>query len=237
MVLLLLKEPPFLELEEKVTRKFTVGDLFEIYNGVIEERHLPIMAETNSELNFIRINSFTENGVLHEKIRLRELQEIHTNKREDPSKKLPEKKPINEKKILRNADYIIYTRGMPRGFSMLKSDIGDDLNVVATHQFICLKPRTNIIEVYLPYLHLVMDLFVDRDLKNIYESKLKLNGEKYGIFNSIGIKEIKDIEITILKLVDSQRKAYERYDQRIQESELATYQLKMIKDLIYGNYY
>jgi len=237
MVLLLLTEPPFLEPEEKGTITFTIGDLFEIYNGVIEERHLPIVAENNSDLNFIRINSFTENGVLHDKIRLRELQELHTNKREDNFKKLPDKKPINEKKKLRNSDYIIYTRGMPRGFSMLKSEIDDNLNVVATHQFICLKPRTNIIEVYLPYLHLVMDLFVDRDLKKIYESKLKLNGEKYGIFNSIGIKEIKDIEITILKLVDGQRKAYEKYDQRIQESEMATYHLKMIKDLIYGNYY
>jgi hypothetical protein len=237
MSLLLLTEPPFLEPEEKVTRTFTTGDLFEVYNGVIEERHLPIVAETNTELNFIRINSFTENGVLHNKIRLRELQDIQTNKREVPFKKHGDKKTINKKKILRDADYIIYTRGVPRGFSMLKSEIDDDLNVVATHQFICLRPRTNLIDFFLPYLHLVMDLFVDRDLKKIFDSKLKLNGEKYGVFNSIGIKEIKDIEITMLKLVDSQRKAYERYDQRKQESEMATYHLKMIKDLIHGNYY
>jgi hypothetical protein len=126
---------------------------------------------------------------------------------------------------------------MPRGFSMLNAPIGNELNVVATHQFICLRPRTKLIEVYLPYLHLVLDLFVEKDLKKLFDSKLIKSGDKYSVFNSVSIKEIRDMELTILKLVSGQKKVYDRFCERKQELEIAVFRLETIKDIIFNNNY
>ncbi len=232
-----LTEPAFLETNEKETNTFTIGDLFEVFNGVLEDRHLPIVAETNSEINFIRVNSFSDSNALFDKQQLDEIQLGQVKKKENLFTNTNDRKPVNDKKVLIKEDYIIYTRGLPRGFSMLNAPIGNELNVVATHQFICLRPRTKLIEVYMPYLHLVLDLFVEKDLKELFDSKLIKNGDKYSVFNSVNIKEIKDMELTTLKLVSGQKKAYDRFCERKQEFDTAVFRLNIIKDLVYNNDY
>ncbi len=232
-----LSEPAFLETNEKETNTLTIGDLFDVFNGVIEDRHLPIVADANSEINFIRVNSFSETNDLFDKKKLDEICLGQVKRKENPFTITDDRKPVNVKKVLIKEDYIIYTRGIPRGFSMQNAPIGNELNVVATHQFICLRPRTKLIEVYLPYLHLVLDLFVEKDLKKLFDSKLIKSGDRYNVFNSVNIKEIRNMELTILKLVGAQKKVYDRFCERKQEFDTAVLRLNIIKDLVYNNDY
>lgn len=227
----------FLDKDEKETKAFSIGDLFEVFNGVLEDRHLPLVAETNSEINFIRVNSFSDSNVLFDKQKLGEIQLGQVKKKENLFTNTYDRKPVNYKKVLIKEDYILYTRGIPRGFSMLNAPIGNELNVVATHQFICLRPRTKLMEVHLPYLHLVLDLFVEKDLKKLFDSKLIQSGDKYSVFNSVSIKEIRDMELTILKLVSGQKKVYDRFCERKQELEIAVFRLETIKDIVFNNNY
>jgi hypothetical protein len=147
------------------------------------------------------------------------------------------KKAVSKNKILNKEDYLIYTKGVPKGFSMLNNSISESKNLVASHQFICLRPRTELIEVHLPYLHLILDVFVEKKLDQIFKEKEDIKGNKYGSFNSITIKEISKIELTILKSVDSQKKVFDQYNKIKEEVEVALTRLNFIKESINNNYY
>lgn len=232
-----INEMYFLDKDEKETKTFSIGDLFDVFNGVIEDRHLPIVAETNSDIIFIHINSFSESNILLGKQELYKIQQMQLKRKETLGKNTNDRKPLSEKKVLTKEDYIIYTRGLPRGFSMQHAPIGNGLNVVATHQFICLRPRTKLMEVHLPYLHLVLELFVKNYLKELFDLKQKTLGDKYSVFNSVSIKEIRDFELNILKSVSSQKKLYDAYSQLKQNYAEAAINLNSITKLVYNNIY
>lgn len=210
-------------------RDFAMGDLFEIFTGVFEDRHLERIQETNKRLHFVKLNSF-KGGRL-----------IFSNKKpqqdnDEDKSKLSLKKPVSQKKILNAEDYIIYTRGIPRGFSMLNAGV-DNINAVAIHHFLCLKPRTRLVDLDLDYLHLMLDLFVEYNLMRLYTDKLEIYNNKPGAFNSISINELKDMKISLLTSVVSQKKAFEKFLQRKTEFETAALSLQNLKNMIYNNIY
>jgi hypothetical protein len=92
-------------------------------------------------------------------------------------------------------------------------------------------------KVHLPYLHLVLELFVENDLKKLFDLKRTTYGDKYSVFNSVSIKEIKDINLNILKSVSSQEKLFDAYSKFKQNYTVAAMNLNSITKLVYNNIY
>ena len=237
MFFLLLMDQIVLGTDGKETKSFLIGDLFEVFSGIIEENHMPILEETQKEVIFLRINSLKDQKFKYKRFELVESDRSKDSLGELKKKNSISKKAVSKNKILNKEDYLIYTKGVPKGFYMLNNSISESKNLVASHQFICLRPRTELIEVHLPYLHLVLDVFVEKKLDQIFKEKEEIKGNKYGSFNSITIKEISKIELTILKSVDSQKKVFDQYNKIKEEVEVALTRLDFIKESINNNYY
>lgn len=237
MFFLLLMDQIVLGPDGNKTKTFLIKDLFEVFTGIVEDNYKPIIEETREEVIFLRINSLKD-----QKFKYKRFELIESDRSKDLSKELSkqsliQKKQVKINKILNKEDYLIYTKGVPKGFSLLNNSISKSKNLVASHQFICLRPRTELIEVHLPYLHLVLDVFIEKKLDQIFRAKEEIKGNKYGSFNSITIKEISKMELTILKSVDSQKKVFEQYNKIKEEVEVALTRLDCIKDSINNNSY
>ena len=237
MFFLLLMDQIVLGAEGKEIKNFLIGDLFEVFSGIVEENHIPILEETQEEVVFLRINSLKDQKFKYKRFELIESDRSKDLSNEQTKLSSTQKKTVKKSKILNKADYLIYTKGLPKGFSMLSNSISESKKLVASHQFICLRPRLELIEVYLPYLHLVLDVFVEKKLNQIFKVKEEIKGNKYGSFNSITIKEISKMELTILKSVDSQKKVFDQYNKIKEEVEVALTRLDFIKESINNNYY
>jgi hypothetical protein len=233
MFLLLLMDQIVLEDNGKEIKNFLIGDLFEVFSGIIEENHLPILEETHEEVVFLRINSLKEHEYIYKKFELIE----SARSKKSLKQSLIQQKAVKKDKILNKEDYLIYTKGVPKGFSMLNNSISESKKLVASHQFICLRPRTELIEIYLPYLHLILDVFVEKKLDQIFRAKGETKGNNYGAFNSITIKEISKMELVILKSVDSQKKVFDQYNKIKEEVEFSLTRLDFLKKSINENKY
>lgn len=237
MFFLLLMDQIVLGSEGKETKAFLIKDLFEVFSGIVEDNHLPVLEGTQDEITFLRINSLQD-----QKFKYRRFELVESYKSKDSVVELIkqdsiQKKAVKKSKILNKADYLIYTRGTPKSFSMLNNSISESKNLVASHQFICLRPKMELIDIYLPYLHLVLDVFVEKNLDQICKTKEEIKGAKYGAFNSITIKELGKMELVILNSVDSQKKVFEQYNKIKEEVEVALTRLEFIKESINNNYY
>ncbi len=237
MFFLLLMDQIILGPEGKEAKTFLIGDLFEVFSGIVEENHLPVLEGTQEEVTFLRINSLQDQKFKYRRFELVENDKSKDSLLESTKQDSTQKKAVKKSKILNKADYLIYTRGVPKGFSMLNNSISESKKLVASHQFICLRPRVDLIDVYLPYLHLVLDVFVEKKLDQICKTKEVNKGTKYGAFNSITIKEIGKMELVILNSVDSQKKVFDQYNKIKDEVEVALTRLEFIKESINNNYY
>lgn len=233
MFFLLLMDQIVLGVDGKETKTFSIGDLFEIFSGIIEENHKSVLEDTEEEVVFLRINSLKDHEYKYKRF---ELVESDRSKKSLKQSSI-QQKAIRKDKLLNKEDYLVYTKGVPKGFSMLNNSISESKKLVASHQFICLRPRTELIEAHLPYLHLVLDVFVEKKLEQIFRAKEEIKGNKYGAFNSVTIKEISKMNLTILKSVDSQKKVFDQYNKIKVELEVATTRLDFIKEAINNNYY
>jgi hypothetical protein len=237
MFFLLLTDQIVLGSDGKETKTFLIKDLFEVFSGIVEDNHLPILEGTQDEITFLRINSLKDQKFKYKRFELVESNRSKDSLLESTKQDSTQKSAVKKSKILNKADYLIYTRGIPKGFSMLNNSISESKNLVASHQFICLRPKMELIDVYLPYLHLVLDVFVEKKLDQIFKEKEEIKGNKYGAFNSITIKELGKMELAILNSVDSQKKVFEQYNKIKEEVEVALTRLEFIKESINNNYY
>jgi len=220
------------------TRLYKLEDLFEVSVGVLEDRCSKTIKNTEEPLIFLRTSSFNENGILYD---LRTLNTINNKIKSKRNSKLDLYSSSNsdenlisldKEKILKPDDYLIYTRGVPKGFSLMKSNNIKKLNAVANHQFVCLRPRTDIPEMHVPYLHFILDLLVENEFKAMYGNKLEKFDKKYGLFNSISTKEIRKIELEISDSKESQIKIHNRYKEIYNDYEQALSRLDKFKSAI-----
>jgi len=238
MLLLLLSDLKDVSDLPNQTRLCKIEDLFEVSVGVLEDRCSKTIKNLKEPLIFLRASSFDENGVL---VDLQKLNAINKSIKTKRNSKLDlfSSSAIDEnlitlgiKKILKSEDYLIYTRGIPKGFSLLKSNQIDKINAVANHQFVCLRPRTDIQEIHVPYLHFILDLLIENEFKAMYDYKLKKFDGKYGLFNSISTKEIRNIELEISDSKESQIKIYNRYNEIYNAYKQAIFRLDLFKNAI-----
>jgi hypothetical protein len=108
-------------------------------------------------------------------------------------------KELNQAKLLTEEDYLISCKGIVKGFSLLYS--ADKLAsgprkarkaVVATNQFIIMRPRPNFQEVYgLPYLHNLLDLLIPK-MNQMTETRSEKSVLRY-----ITISDIENITLEL----------------------------------------
>lgn len=202
-------EMRFANYGDTVVRK--LEDLFDISTGVIESKYKlvisgnPVEGKKESEQKpviFVRLGSLDHKNSI---IKIDEdLKKYNDSYSKDV---ITEGVEIPSTKVLRSNDYLINMRGLPKGFSMLKTFEHDTLGYyVPNNQFVVLKPRVDL--PYLDkYLHLILDLILMPFLElEYYKEK---SNQKSPSFNSFKITKVVEFKIKLLKDIESQKKVVE----------------------------
>ena len=128
-----------------------------------------------------------------------------------------DKTPVPIKKLLQPTDFLISIRGRIKGFSMLNSIESSEL--VCSNHFIHLKPRNYIIsDMYMPYLHLLLDCLVKQINMNFKEIKGS------SLTNSLKVDELRKFGINLHTNIEEQKKVLEEYEKRHIEFQQANLQ-------------
>lgn len=206
--------------KEMETKEYLFNDLFEMLTGVVDSKGALRTSEDHSDIAILRINSFTDEGALIENIETGTDTNSASKSGAGKGDIILSANTISESKIITRNDFIIYTRGLPKGFSALRFVKTEEDRFAASHHFIYLRPRLGLINIYVPYLHLMLELFVKKDLAEIYKQKAIDNRSTQPAGNSISVKELKNLKITLLTGFDAQKKVVEKYER--QKSEVKT---------------
>ncbi len=203
MLLLLLPEL-FPNLTRTELVEFNLTDLFEIRTGIIEDKYSNAVQDNpdlTNKISFLRLSSFNDmNGLidfdnLGSKKQKSDSNRINTSPENIASKKENEKIPAN--RLLDKHDFLISTRGIPKGYSLLKSYTIKDIYAVATHHFISLRPRMKLLNMHVPFLHLMLEVMVKMQLRQLFNVRKVQEEGKIASFNSIKINDLSSIKISI----------------------------------------
>ena len=236
MLLLLLNKPDSIDMEELSSfgslfndcSKWKISDLFDVGSGLLEERFLNYYINESGEkqeIGFIRMDFIRG---IDDALELPEQRKKIERNLEEKSKKIREDKPTKSErtkalqkeipfeKILRRDDFLISTRGEPKGISLLDYEYTLYNNLVPTHHFIVLRPkaaliRSNMISIEL--LHMMLKLIVEKIFKENYEEKIKeikkhkqeqvsenkniVRRSAASFFASVKVDEVKEKEICL----------------------------------------
>ena len=213
-----------------VYEPITLDNLFHISTGLLEDKHERFIEQNNEQrkvwflhMGDMRANeglidfenlANNEEDLIHNRLK-REKKKIATKK--DTSNDPIDLIPITEKRLIQPTDYLLCVRGVPAGYSMIKSmnelkkyKRFEDFCAVATHHFIIFKLRDNYSNMNINYIHLILDSFVKNELLDLYNGKKSgLETKNLNIINQgsviiTGIKEIKDIKVKVFKRLEKQ---------------------------------
>jgi len=231
-------------IDEKLT--ITLENLFHISTGILEERHERSIEINNAKRKvwFLHMGDMrSSDGLIDfENLEQNEADLIENRlRREQRKKKLKTNEddsgleliPVSEKKLIQPTDYLLCVRGVPTGYSMIRSmnelknhQQFQNFISIATHHFIVLKLRENYSSMNINYIHLILDSLVRNELFEMYKQKKnvvtkdKVNSNKYPQSVIItGIKEIKDIKLTILKKLEKQNELVKLNEEIIEETQ------------------
>ncbi len=194
---------------DTVVRK--LEDLFDISTGVIESKYKQVISGNPDEgkkeseqkpVVFVRLGSLDhKNSIIKIDEDLKKYNDSYSKDVITDGVEIP------YTKVLRPNDYLINMRGLPKGFSMLKTFEHDTLGYyVPNNQFVVLKPRVDL--PYLDkYLHLILDLILMPFLElEYYKEK---SHQKSPSFNSFKITKVVEFKIKLLKDIEDQKKVVE----------------------------
>lgn len=230
--------------EGKNLRKVKLDDVFSIKTGLLElpwDEYYTLDSSGNKmNVRILRMGSFDS---YHRKIKTKEQLEKAEErlleyrklreKRSGPRKekksdqRVGEKKLIDFEKLISKDDYVINTRTLGEeviinGYSMLKSLSNSEIETLGplsiSHHFIVLKPRKSMLNLHVPFLHMMLDIVVDRVLPTMVES-----------LGVIKAKELKDLEIQIPLDYNDQKILHEQYQILEEDCERASLGLENFK--------
>lgn len=224
-------------------KKVKLDDIFSIKTGLLElpgEEYYSLDSSGNDvNVRILRMGSFDSSQRKIKSIdqlekaeqrliefrKQREKQSKSTkNKKTAPQKK--EKKIIDFEKLLDKDDYVINTRNLGdviiNGYSLLKCLNAEELQklgpLAISHHFIVLRPRKSMLNLHVPFLHMMLDIVVDKVLPSMVES--------LGVIKS---RELKDLEIQIPIDFNEQKTLHEQYQLLEKECEKAGFALEEFK--------
>jgi hypothetical protein len=230
-----------------------LGDLFDVNMGIIEDRYQKTTKD-GSDVYVLNLKAFTNNDSVrasqfinrYDQYNLLDFKKVLKSREElvenADAVKLDQEKPfISEKKLLSKNDYLITIRGQPKGYSILRSFESKEFKgrfpkIVSTNHFVRLRPKV-VLDMHVPYLHLLLDSIVENQLRNLFEQK-KANlptDKKYGVFNSFGVEELKEILIKFSRDVNQQIVTTELFEKNYQNYFNATIYFNEFKEQLNRN--
>jgi len=192
-------------------KSYQIDDLFECNLG-LNEANYGAFLKNGKRVTYLKLSSFLDD----EKERNLPIQDYNKRNILDP-----DKTPVPIKKLLQPSDILISIRGRIKGFSMLHTfeSLGENDRLVCSNHFIHLKPRNYIIsDMYMPYLHLLLDILVKQINMNFKESK---GGSST---NSLKVDELREYGIKLHTNIEEQEKVIEEYKKRHIEFQQANLQ-------------
>jgi hypothetical protein len=230
-----------------------LGDLFDVNMGIIEDRYQK-MTKEGSDVYVLNLKSFTNNDSVKEtqfinrydQYNLLDFKKVLSTKGKSDKNSVTfledaEKPFISEKKLLTKNDYLITIRGQPKGYSILRSYENKEFkgrfpNIVATNHFVRLRPKI-VLDMHIPYLHLLLDSIVENQLRNLFEQKKENlpKDKKYGVFNSFSVEELKEMQITFSRDVNQQIVTTELFEKNYQKYFDATIYFNEFKEQLNRN--
>ena len=206
-------------------KSYQIDDLFECNLGLNEANYGAFLKNGN-RVTYLKLSSFLDD----EKERNLPIQDYNKRNILDPrifdeknkadTNKINEKENVPIKKLLQPSDFLISIRGRIKGFSMLHTfeSLGENDRLVCSNHFIHLKPRNYIIsDMYMPYLHLLLDCLVKQINMNFKEIKGS------SLTNSLKVDELRKFGINLHTNIEEQKKVLEEYEKRhieIQQANL-----------------
>jgi hypothetical protein len=217
-----------------VYEPITLDNLFHISTGLLEDKHERFIEHNNDQRKvwFLHMGDMRANdGLIDFENLAQNESDLINNRLKRGKKKIASKKdtnndsidliPITEKRLIQSTDYLLCVRGVPAGYSMIKSmnelkkyKRFENFCAVATHHFIIFKLRDNYSNMNIHYIHLILDSIVKNELLDLYNNKknglVSKNSNKLATSNNnqgviiTGIKEIKDIKAKVFKRLEKQ---------------------------------
>lgn len=229
--MLLLIDPDFYKNSEDFQsdnlKSYHIDDLFECNLGLNEANYGTFSKDLN-RVTYLKLGSFIDDdknmnlpiqdynkrNILDPRIFDEDSSETNEINEKD-------KTPVPIKKLLQPSDFLISIRGRIKGFSMLHTfeSLGENDRLVCSNHFIHLKPRNYIIsDMYMPYLHLLLDILVKQMNMDFKESK---GGSST---NSLKVDELREYGINLHTNIEEQKKVFEEYEKRHIEFQQANLQ-------------
>ena len=232
--MLLLIDPDFYKNQELFPsdnlKSYQIDDLFECNLGLNEANYGAFLKD-GKRVTYLKLSSFLDD----EKERNLPIQDYNKRNVLNPglfdeknkadtnvvNEKDKDKSHVPIKKLLQPSDYLISIRGRIKGISMLHKfeSLGEnDRLLVCSNHFVHLKPRNFILsDMYMPYLHLLLDILVKQmniDFKEIKGSCLT---------NSLKVDELRNFEINLHTNIEEQinvTKKHEKIHIEFQQANL-----------------
>ena len=215
------------ELQSDNLKSYLIDDLFECNLG-LNEANYGTFSKDGNRVTYLKLGSFIDDdknmnlpiqdynkrNILDPRIFDEDSSETNEINEKD-------KTPVPIKKLLQPSDFLISIRGRIKGFSMLHTfeSLGENDRLVCSNHFIHLKPRNYIIsDMYMPYLHLLLDILVKQINMNFKESK---GGSST---NSLKVDELREYGINLHTNIEEQKKVFEEYEKRHIEFQQANLQ-------------
>ena len=196
-------------------KSYLIDDLFECNLG-LNEANYGTFSKDGNRVTYLKLGSFIDDdknmnlpiqdynkrNILDPRIFDEDSSETNEINEKD-------KTPVPIKKLLQPSDFLISIRGRIKGFSMLHTfeSLGKNDRLVCSNHFIHLKPRNYIIsDMYMPYLHLLLDILVKQmnmDFKEIKGSSLT---------NSLKVDELRNFEINLHTNIEEQINVTKKHD-------------------------
>jgi hypothetical protein len=135
---------------------------------------------------------------------------------------------IDDDKLLDKDDYVINTRNLGEdaiinGYSLSKSLDENTLQKLGplciSHHFIVLKPRKSMLNLHVPFLHMMLDIIVDKVLPDLAQT--------HGLIRT---KQLKQLQIQIPLDYSLQEKLYSQYQKLEDRCNSASMELDKFKE-------
>lgn len=219
----------------KTDKSNTLGNLFDIKLGLIQDRYLNISKDTGSPVHFINLKAFTDVQEKEKKIIkgaqltqlnklgpkfLEEIQKSSQKGSKDSMQIRKNKKrlPVKTENLLTKEVFLITVRGMPIGYSLLNINELDTFDFAATHHFIRLKALKSFTTNH-SYAHLILNQLVKHDLCDSFENKINSDKSRseYASFNSVKVEDLKNVTINYHSDPAVQQQVYELFESKYKQ--------------------
>jgi len=231
----------------KGDQNYRLKDLFEINIGLIEDKFNKMTIESKEEVMFINLKAAEDDNRQISKLTIIDyhttnlIDYIELEKKNLPIKIDSSKLGVPDDRVLTSSDYLISIRGRPKGFSVSKSLDPNKRKLVASHHFIQIRPMawTRNINMFVPYLHLLLDIILEVEVLQKFKDKKdieEIKGKKYSVFNSFKVNDFREIKINITTDVKLQKETYDNFIYQYNKFLNANLEFEKIKESLYKNF-